>query len=329
MDDKQEFGPLQPQITGREFTDRVLRKLAELDPDWVFVEVSGGNDSTGMLYAVDESDEIDIDAVVHLNTGIGAEYTRRYVREQCARLDLPFIEGLQPKMERRYAHRVITGGFPGANPIAHNIHRIDGKQDVEDKIVQSFDGEIVILTGVSRHESNRRKKTVSQNGIQEDPRHDWVTYGGPIAEYTGSEIREVLRRHNVDPNECADLMDSSAECLCGSFDSFWDLAYLWKIEPRLVVGIVILMSFASRYWVQYREEHGEPPYPRQYLIWGHGALGEGVLSDMVVGELDDPEDFRDSEAEQRADRADRDEAQVDLANKCASCENRGAGDPNP
>lgn len=314
------FGALEAQITGKEFTNRVLRTLDDQDPDRVFVEVSGGHDSTAMLYAVAESGEIDVDAVVHLNTGIGAEFTRSYVRKQCARLGLPYIEGIQPKQERRYAYRVITEGFPGANPIAHNIHRIDGKQDVEDKLVQSFDGELVILTGVSRHESNRRKKTVAQSGIQDDPRHEHVTYGGPVAEYTGSELNAVLRRHDVDRNELADLLDTSAECLCGSFDSFYNLGYLWQIEPMIVIGIVHLMSFASRYWVEYREEHGEPPYPRQFLVWGHGALSDGTLSEMVVGELDDPEEFRESENEQRATRADRDDDQADLSNKCSSCE---------
>lgn len=313
-------GPLQPQIAGEAFTDAVLSEIDDRNPDWVFAEVSGGHDSTAMLYAAANSDELEIDAVVHLNTGIGVEYTREYVREQCARLGLPYIEGIQPKKERRYGPRFIKHGAPGANPIAHNIHRIDGKQDVEDKLVQSYEGEIAILTGVSRYESQRRKKTVAQSGIQEDNRHDWVVYAGPVAEYTGSEMNDVLDRHDVDRNPAADLLDSSGECLCAAFASFWDLAYIWQIEPSLVIGIWHLMALANQYWAEYREEHGEPPYPRQYLVWGHGGLGRGVLSEMVNGDLDDPEDFRESDVEQRADRADRDDEQVDLSSKCASCE---------
>jgi 3'-phosphoadenosine 5'-phosphosulfate sulfotransferase (PAPS reductase)/FAD synthetase len=321
-----EYGGLQPQIAGEAFTDRVLSELADRDPDYVFAEVSGGHDSTAMLYAAHESDELEIDAVVHINTGIGVRETRRYVQEQCARLGYSYIEGIQPKMERRYAARVIEHGFPGSNPIAHDIHRIDGKQDVEDQLVQGFDGEVVILTGVSRYESQRRKKTVSQSGIQEDNRHSHVVYGGPIAEYTGSDINDVLRRHGVERNPAADVLDSSGECLCGSFAVFWDLEYLWQLEPELVFAIWNLMLLARQHWIQYVEEHGEPPYPRQYLIWGHGGLGRGALSEMVVGDLDDPEDFRDSDAEQRADRADRDDEQADLSNKCSSCEQPVATD---
>lgn len=310
---------LQPQLSGPAFTDAVLAELASRDPERVFVEVSGGHDSTGMLWAVYNSDEIEIDGVVHLNTGIGAEYTREYVREQCAELGLPFIEGLQPEQERRYATRVIKNGFPGANPIAHDIHRIDGKQDVEDKLVESFEGEIVILTGVTRYESQRRKKTVAQDGIQQDERHSWVTYGAPIAEYTGSEVNDVLRRNGVDRNTLADLLDSSGECLCGSFASFFDLAYLWQVEPVLVIGIWHLMALANQYWSEYRQKNGEAPYPRQYLIWGHGGVGEGALSEMVVGTLDDPADFRESDVERRASRADRDDEQLDFSDKCSSC----------
>jgi len=319
---ERDFGELRAQFTGRTFTDQVLSQLADREPDWVIVEVSGGHESTGMLYAVDESDKIDVDAVVHFNTGIGAEFTRQYVREQCARLGLPYIEGIQPKMERRYAARVIKNGFPGANPIAHEPHRIGGKQDVEDKLVQSLDGEIVILTGVRRHESQRRKITVSESGIQEDTRHEWVVYGGPIAEYTGTEVNEVLKRNDVDRNEFADLLDSSGECLCGTFASFWDLAYLWQYEPMLLVGIWNLMKLAEQYWIEYYEENGEPPYPRQYLIWGHGAVGRGALSEMVVGSLDDPADFCEDDEQ----RADRDEEQTDLSDKCASCNRPAATD---
>lgn len=310
---------IEPQLGAQAYTSSVLRKLAESAPDRVFVEVSGGHDSTAMLWAVAESDELELDGVVHLNTGIGAEYTRQYVRKQCARLGLPFIEVRQPDPEQRYGPKVIKHGFPGANPIAHEMHRRDLKQDPEDILVQSFDGDIVILTGVNRYESNRRKKTVAQSGIQPDNRHSWVTYGGPIAEYTGTEIREVLERHDVDRNELADLFDSSGECLCGSFASFWQLSVIWEYEPELVLCILHLMTLANLYWTAYLEEHGEPPYPRQYLIWGHGGVGEGALAMMVNGSLDDPADFADSDVDKRADSADQDEDQLDLSDKCASC----------
>lgn len=310
--------PLEPQVGADEFVGKVLSEVSDRDGR-VFVEVSGGHDSTALLYAVHHSDEVEIDAVVHLNTGIGAEFTRQYVREQCAKLGLPLIEGIQPDTEQRYGPKVIKHGFPGARPIAHEMHRRDLKQDVEDKIVAGFEDDLILITGVSRYESNRRHRTVAQSGVQESSRHSGVTYVAPFAELTGSEIQSFLKRHDVDRNEFADLLDSSGECLCASFDSFWALELLWKYEPEVVIAIVNLMILAEQYWIEYREEHGEPPYPRQYLIWGHGGVGRGALSEMVQGSLDDPSDFSDPEVEQRAAEAEDDDDQLDLSDKCASC----------
>lgn len=317
--DKHDAYPLEPQVGAGEFIDRVLAEVEAADPDRVFVEVSGGHDSTALLYAVAHSDRVDIDAVLHLNTGIGAEFTRQYVREHCSVLDVPFIEGIQPNKDERYAAKVITHGCPGARPVAHEMMRRDLKQDVEDGILRAFDGEIAVITGVSRYESPRRQRTVAQSGIQESTRHSGVTYYAPFAELTGSEIREVLEKYDVDRNDLADLLDSSGECLCGSFASFWDLAYLWQYEPELVIALLHLMALAEQYWEEYREEHGEPPYPRQYLVWGHGGVGRGALSEMVQGGLDDPAEFSDPDVEQRAQEHSDDDDQLDLEDKCASC----------
>lgn len=317
-DDRHDQYPLEPQVGAEEFIKRVLSQVGDRDAK-VFLEYSGGHDSTALLYAVAHSDEIDIDAVVHLNTGIGAEFTREYVREHCATLDQRYIEVQQPDRSQRYGPKYIKYGCPGARPIAHEMMRRDLKQDPEDHLIAGFDDDIIIITGVSRYESPRRHRTVAQSGIQESSRHSNVTYVAPFAELTGSEIREQLEKYDVERNELADLMDSSGECLCAAFAQFWDLAYVWEYEPWLAVGIVNLILLAEQYWAAYREEHGQPPYPRQYLIWGHGGVGRGALSEMVQGSLDDPDDFKQPEIEARAEDAEEDDDQLDLSDKCASC----------
>lgn len=307
---------IEPQLGAHAYADKVL---SAVDEELKIVEVSGGHDSTMMLYEVANSDQVEIDAVFHMNTGIGAEFTRQYVREHCARLGLPYIEGIQPDPDQRYGPKVIVHGFPGARPIAHEMHRRDLKQDVEDKLIAAYDKSIAIITGANRYESARRKRNVAKNGIQESSRHSDVTNYGPIAEWTGSEIKDGLKEYGVDRNELADLLDSSGECLCGAFASFWDLGIIAKYHPTLFHAIMTLMLLASLYWSDFRQEHGRPPYPRQYLIWGHGGVGKGALSEMVEGSLDDPADFSDSEIEQRAEQAEKDDDQLDLESKCSSC----------
>ena len=60
--------------------DAIASAIEEHDPIKVYVLVSGGNDST-VAASVAALSGARLDGIVHINTGIGVEQTREYVRE--------------------------------------------------------------------------------------------------------------------------------------------------------------------------------------------------------------------------------------------------------
>ena len=314
-------GQLTTQVGGEQFADEVLTKVADKTADWTFAFVSGGNDSTTMLELAATSEQIDVDAVVHANTGIGLEATREHVQRECNRHGLAYIEGTNRPQDMSYADMVILNGYPGPN--AHTIHQRNLKDRVFDGIYRSFGGEQIWLSGARRYESKSRMERVPHDGIEQEPTNRArATWASPIAELTGSEMREIRRERDVPTNDLAELLDMSGECLCQSFGDFWTLGQVYQVSVELVVALVNLTILAEQYWSEQRAENGQPPYPRQWLIWGHGGLGRPVLSEMAQGSLDDPSDLKPSETEQRAEEALKDDEQADLWSSCSSCVQR-------
>lgn len=76
----------------RESTETIVSTFHdETNPDYTYALVSGGGDSDTACTVAQEFG-VDVDAVVHVNTGTGIEQTRRYVMDRCLDWGLPYIE---------------------------------------------------------------------------------------------------------------------------------------------------------------------------------------------------------------------------------------------
>jgi phosphoadenosine phosphosulfate reductase len=73
-------------------TQEIVDRFDEqTDPDYVYALVSGGGDSDTACEVAQEFG-IELSGVVHVNTGIGIEDTRRYVLDRCREWDIAFHE---------------------------------------------------------------------------------------------------------------------------------------------------------------------------------------------------------------------------------------------
>jgi 3'-phosphoadenosine 5'-phosphosulfate sulfotransferase (PAPS reductase)/FAD synthetase len=312
------------------FAGRVAEQVAERDCGVVVALCSGGHDSTAMLLRMADAGVVDV--VAHCNTGTGIPQTREYVMKRAADAAVPYIEGLPPEGDR-FADIVFDAGFPGDNKFAHQPVRERLKGRVRDKIVSGFDGEVVFLTGVRRHESDARWNERSASGIELSDRdgreYVWVN---PCTAYLGTDVNDELDCHDCPRNEVRDVLGSSGECLCASFGSLWGLKGILEFSVERALSIVTLMGMLSRWY----EEQDQQPFPKQYLVWGHGGLKDRVLRQLVGGELDDPADFPpfacphcDAEFDDRRDREahvvqehDDDQATLSMCHSCGP----GGGD---
>ena len=187
----------------------VERAVAEHQPNNVFAAVSGGNDSTVLLAEVRHL----IDGVVHVNTGIGIEETRQYVRDLCKSWNLPLIEMHPP--DKTYEDFVLEFGFPG--PAAHIYAYSWLKERALRNVRRQYGPKIMLLTGVRKAESKIRMGRVQE--VKKEGNTIWVA---PILEYGIKEMAAAREKFDIPVNPVPQILGMSGECLCGSFATFME-----------------------------------------------------------------------------------------------------------
>jgi len=204
--------------------------IKEFDPIKVYALVSGGNDSTvtGHLAAKNGAG---VDAFVHINTGIGVEQTREYVREFSEWLEIPLIEKHAP---RSYEDLVMEYGFPG--PAAHRYMYIWLKErSLRQVRKEAQDGQnrrVLFITGVRSSESSRRMGHVE--AVRREGNVVWVA---PIREFEHQDIWDYRDRFELPRNEVVDILHMSGECLCGAFSKPKELDWLAMWYPDVAARI--------------------------------------------------------------------------------------------
>lgn len=171
---------------------------------------SGGNDSTALVYLFKDI----VDYVIHINTGIGIEETRQFVRDTCEKLNLVLKE-YHPKEENKYENLIKQFGFPG--PAQHFLmyQRLKerslfaARKELNPKFRRN---RIIYIAGRRRDESNRRMNIPLIN------RFGSIVWVSPLYNWTKTDI-ETFRKINpeIPRNLVSDLIHMSGECLCGAF----------------------------------------------------------------------------------------------------------------
>lgn len=247
----------------------VLDRLAtEHDPDNVYVAVSGGDDSITTLHFVANSNVIDVDGVVHIDTGIGVGKTREFVEDKCEELGLDLI--VLDDQAARYGHEryeflVKTHGFPGANPIAHSQMWQNLKDKPMGKLQSHLDGDLALISGVRKHESETRYERLSHTGIQDV---GGITWASPLVDFTDKDLKTYREYHDIEENPVAALLCTSGECLCGSYGDRNNLPLIKQYFPEVAQQI-----FRLENEVLDRVARGE--IPKEYALWAHGSVDSG------------------------------------------------------
>ena len=200
--------------------------ITEYRPVKVYALVSGGNDSTvvGHLAAMYGPR---LDAFVHINTGIGVEATRGYVRDFVAGLGYPLIE---KHAARTYEDLVLEYGFPG--PGAHRYMYSWLKErplrEVRREAQSGRFDRVMFITGVRLSESRRRMGSVQP--VQRDGNTVWVA---PILQFESTDTWDYREDHDLPNNEVVALLHMSGECLCGAFSKPGELDWLGRWYPEV------------------------------------------------------------------------------------------------
>jgi 3'-phosphoadenosine 5'-phosphosulfate sulfotransferase (PAPS reductase)/FAD synthetase len=152
--------------------------------------------------------------VVHINTGIGVEVTRQFVRDVCKAQGWNLIE-IRAKEDcgQDYEELVVQHGFPG--PFMHNKMYCRLKERCLNFLMRHYTEKkqrVGFISGVRSDESARRMRHVER--LQHEGRKVWVAV---CHDWTKQRQAEYMAEHNLPRNPVKEKMCMSGECLCGAF----------------------------------------------------------------------------------------------------------------
>jgi 3'-phosphoadenosine 5'-phosphosulfate sulfotransferase (PAPS reductase)/FAD synthetase len=186
--------------------------IAEHRPSHVYALFSGGHDS--LCSTALAADLPEFTAAVHINTGVGIEETREFVRATCQREGWPLIE-MHPDA-KTYRDLVIEKGMPGG-PKAHNTMYYWLKQRQVRRLVaehkQHPKDRIALVTGIRLKESERRMGAGISIPVRRQGAQLWVN---PILDWTKADCHDFMEARGLERNRVVDLLHHSRECLCGA-----------------------------------------------------------------------------------------------------------------
>ncbi len=199
---------------------RILAAIEKTKPIAVFGLFSGGHDSvTATAIAAMLPN---FTAACHINTGIGIERTRQYVRDTAELRHWRLIEKKAVENTKAdgtpdpqiYRDMVLERGFPG--PWMHRKMYNRLKERALDLLAREFNASpetpIMFISGCRSDESERRMATTEQ--LQIDGRRIWCS---PIHDWTKLDTTHFMEWQNIPRNPIVDLIHKSGECLCGAF----------------------------------------------------------------------------------------------------------------
>lgn len=218
------WGTGAPSDAGR-YAHRLLDiAVRRFKPVAVFGMFSGGHDSLVACHlAANHPATRDIFKVAHINTGIGIEQTREFVRTTARDFGWELLEYRAIDLGQDYDELVLERGFPG--PFAHRKMYNRLKERGMRALVRDVKGKssdrVLLVTGVRKAESVRRMGTVEP--INREGARVWVA---PIAWFGDAEKNTYIADHDLPRNEVVDLLHMSGECLCGAFAKPGELEWM-------------------------------------------------------------------------------------------------------
>lgn len=210
---------------------RIAAAIAEHRPVAVFAAFSGGHDSLTSTALAMETGLVD--AVVHINTGIGVDDTRQFVYDTCRDQGWPFIE-LHPPEGHTYRDIVLEHGFPGPGGHLFTYTRLKERplRELHARYRKKRGDKIMIITGVRSQESTRRMGNVEPVAVESG--RIWVA---PVHDWLKQDCNDYIEANHLPRNEVVDHLHMSGECLCGSFAKPGEMAQLEFFYPQVAEEI--------------------------------------------------------------------------------------------
>jgi 3'-phosphoadenosine 5'-phosphosulfate sulfotransferase (PAPS reductase)/FAD synthetase len=248
------------------------------NPKMVVGLMSGGNDSIPACYIASLHPRFS--GILHINTGIGVEQTREFVRELCADRGWKLWEYLASENTKAdgtpdpqiYEDLCIRDGFPG--PAMHKKMYARLKQrclerfERDNQISSKTQSPVLYVTGGRKEESARRKMNIGDHPLHLDRerRRIWCN---PIFNWTKTHCGNCRQYGCIKRNRVADDLGMSGECLCGAFAQPGELALIRFWFPDVAAHILRIESKVRAAGFPWGWEQGPPEW---WLMMNEGQM---------------------------------------------------------
>lgn len=214
-------------LTARAIIDRAI---SDHKPIATFVGFSGGNDSRAATHWM--MNNVPGCRPLHINTGIGIEATREYVRETCKHYGWDLVE-IRAKEDcgQDYEANVLKHGFPG--PDGHRFMYTLLKERAvyelvkRQKVGQPRSARVLIATGARYDESVRRMGYAGME-VRKIRAQVWVN---PVYWWSKAERDAYNAASGMPENPVCAQLGMSGECGCGAFAQPGELARWRAVDP--------------------------------------------------------------------------------------------------
>jgi 3'-phosphoadenosine 5'-phosphosulfate sulfotransferase (PAPS reductase)/FAD synthetase len=194
----------------------LLDAIEQHKPAHIFGLLSGGHDSLTVTHFANAVHKLD--AIIHIDTGIGIPETQQFVVDVCQQYGWPLkiyratentkADGTpDPQV---FENIVLENGFPGAD--AHRFMYIKLKERQVNRVCREHPGKVMLISGVRKAESNRRMGTAQE--VQKTGNRIWVA---PFLHLTSDELEAYRAENSLPSNPVKELLCMSGECLCGAY----------------------------------------------------------------------------------------------------------------
>ncbi len=238
-------------------------------PAAVYGLFSGGHDSLCSTFVAAQHPLFR--AAVHIDTGIGVDATREYVRQTCRGQGWPLVElhpppavRCVPEGKRRpgidyeglpaYDALVLHYGFPG--PAGHALMY----QRLKERCLRQLrrdtfgarrrKGDCMLLVGGMRlSESTRRMGRAEPHSAESSEGRAWCA---PLLHWTDEDRKDFIARAGLPKNPVVAKLCMSGECLCGAFAKPSELVEIAYHFPEVAARIRALEARAGELGVHCR-----------------------------------------------------------------------------
>lgn len=227
--------PRHPEGAVFEARSVVLRAVEEYRPVRAFALFSGGHDSlcAAHVAAAVLADTPLWGGCVHINTGIGVEETRQFVRDTCLRQGWPLRE-MHPPVS--YEELVLRWGFPG--PAGHTLVYNRLKERCLRRLVREARANhaggrrewVLLVTGIRRQESARRNMGYVVPVQAEKGRGRLWT--APLVDWDQDDKCRYMDAVRLPVNQVVKILCMSGECCCGAFARPGEIRELETFYPE-------------------------------------------------------------------------------------------------